>query len=78
MNDMFKDYPDVVDVNQLIEMLGGNLSKKLVYKLLQNQEIKNRKIGREYRIPKKSVIEFLSNWLSKYIIYGIMIVQFWQ
>lgn len=60
MENMFCEYPDVVDVNQLNDMLGGNLSKKLLYKLLQDQEIKNRKVGREYRIPKKFVIEYLS------------------
>lgn len=60
MENMFVNYPDVVDVNQLNEMLGGNFSKKLLYRLLQDQEIKNRKIGREYRIPKKFVIEYLS------------------
>lgn len=57
---MFSDYPDVVDVNQLNNMLGGNLSKKLLYRLLREQEIKNRKVGREYRIPKRFVIEYLS------------------
>jgi hypothetical protein len=60
MEDMFYNYPDVVDVNQLNDMLGGKFSKKLLYRLLQNQEIRNRKIGREYIIPKKHVIEYLS------------------
>lgn len=60
MEDMFINYPDVVNVDQLIEMLGGNISKKTIYKLLQSQEIKNRKIGREYRIPKRYIIESLS------------------
>lgn len=60
MESMFCDYPDVVDVSQLNDMLGGNLSKKLLYRLLQEQEIRNRKVGREYRIPKKFVIEYLS------------------
>jgi excisionase family DNA binding protein len=60
MEDMFIDYPDVVNVDQLNVMLGGGFSKNLLYKLLQSQEIKNRKVGREYRIPKKYVIEYLS------------------
>ena len=60
MEDMFCGYPDVVDVNQLNDMLGGNFSKKLLYRLLRDQEIKNRKIGREYRISKKNVIDYLS------------------
>jgi len=61
IGEMFNTYPDVVDVNQLNVMLGGHVSKKLLYRLLQDQEIKNRKVGREYRIPKKFVIEYLSN-----------------
>ncbi|MDF2820172.1 MAG: hypothetical protein K0R15_613 [Clostridiales bacterium] len=55
---MFNEYPDVVDVNQLHKMLG--VSIKLIYRLLKNQDIKNIKVGREYRIPKKYVIEYLS------------------
>lgn len=60
IEEMFGSYPDVVNVNQLNDMLGGRHSKKLLYRLLQNQEIKNKKIGREYIIPKKFVIEYLS------------------
>jgi excisionase family DNA binding protein len=45
-------------------MLGGSFSKKLLYRLLQNQEIKNRKVGREYRIPKKFIVEYLSKLLN--------------
>jgi hypothetical protein len=60
IEEMFSEYPDVVKVNQLNDMLGGRHSKKLLYRLLQSQEIKNRKIGREYIIPKKFVIDYLS------------------
>ena len=60
IEEMFNEYPDVVNVNQLNDMLGGKHSKKLLYRLLQNQEIKNRKIGREYIIPKKNIIDYLS------------------
>lgn len=35
---MFEKYPDVVEVNQLREMLGG-ISRKLAYKLLSEKEI---------------------------------------
>jgi hypothetical protein len=60
MKEMFVEYPDVVNVDQLNEMLGGGFNKNLLYKILRKQEIKNRKVGREYRIPKKYVIEYLS------------------
>ena len=56
--EMFEKYPDVVDVDDLCEMLGG-ISKKLAYKLLGNKEIKSIRIGREYKIPKPYIIDYL-------------------
>lgn len=55
---MFDKYPDVVAVDDLCEMLGG-ISKKLAYRLLGDHEIKSVRIGREYKIPKPCVIEYL-------------------
>ncbi len=57
MNEMFKNYPDVVSVEQLQEML--QIGQVLAYKLVKSGEIKARKVGREYKIPKKNVIEYL-------------------
>ena len=39
-NLMFKDYPDVVDVNQLSDMLGG-IGIRTVHKLLRTGKIKS-------------------------------------
>lgn len=61
MNDkikMFEKYPDVVEVEQLREMLGG-ISRKLAYKLLAEKEIHSVRIGRTYKIPKACVIDYL-------------------
>lgn len=55
---MFKDYPDVVDVDDLCKMLGG-ISRKLAYRLLHDQKIRSVRIGRSYKIPKICVIEYL-------------------
>lgn len=55
---MFEKYPDVVEVNDLREMLGG-ISKKLAYRLLADQEIRSVRIGRAYKIPKVCIIEYL-------------------
>lgn len=55
---MFSKYPDVVEVNQLREMLGG-ISRKLAYKLLADNEIRSVRIGRTYKIPKACIIEYL-------------------
>ncbi len=56
---MFREYPDVVDVDDLCKMLGG-ISKKLAYRLLADQEIRSVRIGRSYKIPKVCVIEYLT------------------
>ena len=54
---VFKNYPDVVDAEQMSEMLSINI--KSAYKLLQNNEVKNFKIGRKYLIPKVNILEYL-------------------
>lgn len=55
---VFSGYPDVVNIHQLCEMLGG-IGVKTAYKLLQNNEIAHLKVGRAYRIPKCHVIAYL-------------------
>lgn len=55
---MFKEYPDVVAVEDLRQMLGG-ISRKLAYKLLAENEIRSVRVGREYKIPKVCVINYL-------------------
>jgi excisionase family DNA binding protein len=55
---LFCDYPDVVNVKQMCAMLGG-ISEKTGYRLLHNGEIKYLAIGRNYRIPKIQVIDYL-------------------
>lgn len=57
-NVMFKDYPDVLTVAQLSKLLG--VSSKLTAELLKEDKIKYTKIGREYRIAKIHVIEYLN------------------
>ncbi len=54
---MLKEYPDVMNVDQLCEILG--VSKKTGYKLLQTNAIPNRKVGRAYRVAKIHLIAYL-------------------
>ena len=56
---MFQDYPDVVNVAQLQKMLG--IGRNTAYKLLTEQDIKVKKIGRIYLIPKTNVVKFLES-----------------
>ena len=55
---MFSNYPDIVTVPQVMKMLG--IGRNAVYKLLQANEIRHRRIGRRYIIPKQAVIEFIN------------------
>lgn len=54
---MFKDYPDVVSVAQLSQMLC--VSKKTVYRLVRNQKIGFFKIGRTYKFAKVHIFSYL-------------------
>lgn len=56
---MFANYPDIVSVEDLMEML--QIGQVLAYKLVKKGEIKSRKVGREYKIPKINVISYLLN-----------------
>ena len=56
---MFTSYPDLVDINQLKEMLGIGIT--LAYRLVRNNTIQSLKVGRQYKIPKRSIIAYLTN-----------------
>ena len=57
IEDTFADYPDVVTIEQVREML--NIGRNLAYRLIKSGEIRARKVGRSYRIFKASVIEYM-------------------
>ncbi len=61
--ELFSDYPDIVSFEDMRTMLGGKnkkLGRTTAYKLLKENKINGiRKIGREYRIPKNSIINYL-------------------
>ena len=50
-------YPDAMTLADVAEYL--NISTKLVSRLVHEQKLFARKVGREYRISKSSVIEFV-------------------
>ncbi len=55
---MFPEYPDIVTVRQLREMLG--ISRQLAYDLINDGELQQAiKIGNSFKIPKVSVINFV-------------------
>lgn len=56
--ELFSDYPDILSVKQLMELL--QIGKVLAYKLIESKKFKAVKIGREYKILKNSVIDFIN------------------
>ncbi|AIQ31605.1 DNA-binding protein [Paenibacillus sp. FSL P4-0081] len=56
---LFQSYPDVVNIAEMCEMLGG-ISSKTAYKLLQENQISHFKIGRTYKIPKVNILLYLN------------------
>lgn len=55
---MFTDYPDIVNLMQMRKMLCG-ISNTLAYRMLRDKTIKSKKVGREYKIPKVNVINYM-------------------
>lgn len=54
---MFKNYPDVVSVAQLSEML--SVSEKTVYRMVKDNQIGFFKIGRTYKFAKVHIFNYL-------------------
>ena len=55
---MFPEYPDIVTVRQLRDKLG--ISRQLAYDLIADGEVQAIKIGNSFKIPKVSVINFVT------------------
>ena len=56
---MLSKYPDVLTVAQLAEILG--IGKNAAYKLVNNNVIGHKKIGRKIRIPRVCLIDYLNS-----------------
>ena len=53
----FKDYPDVLTVQQTAELL--SVCKNTIYKLIRDNELPCRRIGSAIRIRKNDVISYM-------------------
>lgn len=56
---MLNNYPDVLTVKQLAEIL--NIGQNAAYRMVKRREIGAKYIGRAIRIPKASVIMYLNS-----------------
>ena len=53
-----ENYPDVLSPKDVARIL--RICKTTTYKMLRNGEIKSRRVGSKFIIPKKNLIEYLS------------------
>ena len=53
----FKEYPDILFVSHLSEILG--VSEKTVLKILNSGKLQSFKAGREYRVAKFYLLEYM-------------------
>ena len=60
---MFKEYPDILNFKDLRKALG--ISKNKAYELLNNKTIEYFRIGTNYKIPKKSIINYIEKEIDK-------------
>lgn len=51
---MFTNYPDIINIEQMRNMLGG-ISLTLAYRIIKENKIKAMKIRRQYKIPKANI-----------------------
>ena len=56
---VFEEFPDVVTVPELQEMIG--ICRTKAYELISSGAIMSFRVGRSIRIPKKFIIEYLFN-----------------
>ena len=56
-HDIFKDYPDIMDVRQVSELL--NLCEKTVYKLIRSGSLPSMRVGRKHRITKLNLFKYM-------------------
>lgn len=54
---MLESYKDVLKVEDVMDIL--NIGRNAAYKLVNNGEVKSIRIGRNIRIPKAYLLEYL-------------------
>ena len=56
---MFNEYEDIMTIADVMEAL--HIGKNRVYELLANGELNGFRMGRPWKIPKESVIDYVRN-----------------
>ena len=58
-DDSLRKYDDVLTINDLMDYLA--IGKNTAYNLIRQGHIKSFRIGRNYKIPKQAVIEYITS-----------------
>ena len=56
---MYSEYTDVVTVSELAKML--KIGRNTAYELVRCGAVQNIKVGRQIRIPKQAIIDYIAN-----------------
>lgn len=59
---MFESGYDILTTEEVMELL--NIGKNALYKLLASGKLKAFRIGRNWKIPRKSVDEYIDNMVE--------------
>ena len=61
---MFEQYDDILTVSELAEAL--KVGSTQAYRLVRSQKIKAIKEGKDWKIPKTSVIQYITDQTAMY------------
>ena len=57
ISDMFSNYPDLFTTDDLQKALG--IGRTMTYRLIKNGAIEHLRIGKNIKIPKRFVVDFI-------------------
>lgn len=57
MEKRFSNYPDILNVTEMAQMLG--IGRNQAYRLINENKIPHRDIGRQHRIAKANIIKYI-------------------
>ena len=63
---MFETYPEIMKIHDLQEALG--IGRSAAYKLINHGDIKHLRIGNSIRIPRLSLLEFISGTQNNHMV----------
>ena len=60
MNDLLNDYPPILNINEVAEILG--VTPNTIRKLVKNNSIHAVKVGKRYKITKTKLLNYLGEY----------------